>query len=56
MNIKAITKKNVYIQNKLSEIRNKRSNDIIRKRIKECSEIDSILNFGGPLQTVHYIK
>ena len=45
MNIKAITKKNVYIQNKLSEIRNKRSNDIIRKRIKECSEIDSILNF-----------
>lgn len=36
----------MYIfKNKLSEIRNKRSNDIIRKRIKECSEIDSILNF-----------
>lgn len=39
MNIKAITKKNVYIQNKLSEIRNKRSNVLLEKELKNVLKL-----------------
>lgn len=45
MDIKELTKKNIYIQNYITKFKYKKNNDIIREKVEECFNIDSILNF-----------